>query len=221
MGLAALGCLLALLSPAFSVRQVVWSGNLRPAAARCQAFEAASRGQPLYLLAEKELRRMLRLDADKARVRFARHWPGTLEVQVTPRRAAMVTESGTVLDAQGRVLAAKHGMPGLLRLRGFALAEDGKSLEPEERRWLRRVQEALGDAGLGLARLERRGDDLILLLAQTETKVLLSTTHLEAGLAKLSLVRSLLAQAPPRLDLRFRDQIVVDMPPRGARHGRG
>jgi len=221
MALAALGCLVALLSPAFSVRHVVWSGHLRPAAARCQALEAASHGRPLYLLPERELRGLLRLDADKMRIRFARHAPGTLEVRVTPRRAAMQMENGVVLDGRGRVLAKEHALPGLLRVGGFGLAEDGKCLEPEASRCLERVQEALQETGLALSRLERRNDDLVLLLTQPETRVLLSVQHLEAGLDKLSLVLPMLAQAPARLDLRFRDQIVVEQPPRGARHGRG
>lgn len=222
-GLAALACLAALLSPALSVHRVAWTGHVQVAARHCQAVEKASLGRPLYLLAERRLRALLEIDPEVATVRFARHWPGTLEVRVVPRRAAVVTENGVVLDRQGRVLERQHALPGLTRIRGFALAEDGTHLDPDAARLLRRIQESLGRAGISISRLELRGDDLHLLLSSSDTRLLLSARALDAGLRKLALLRPVLAAAtlPPRVDLRFRDQIVIEARRTEARRGRG
>jgi len=221
--LAALACLVALLSPALVVRQVAWTGVVQVAPARCQAVEKASRGRPLFLLPERRLRALLALEPEIAAVRFARHAPGTLEVRVTPRRAAAVTENGTVLDRHGRVLDAKHALPGVTRIRGFALADGGTRLEPESARLLACVQRGLARAGIAVGRVERRGDDLQLQVSGSDSRLLLSARAVDAGLGKLALLRPVLSapELPSRVDLRFRDQIVIQARQVEVRRGRG
>ena len=222
-GLAAGACLVALLSPGFAVRSVAWTGNVQVAPSRCQALEAASLGRPLFLLPERRLRRLLDIDPETARVDFARRWPGELEVQVAPRRAVAITEKGTVLDRHGRALDPKHALPGLTRIHGFALAEDGARLEPDAARLLADLQRGIAGAGVTVSRVERRGDDLQLQLSSSDTRLLLSARSLDVGLRKLALLRPMLAAAelPPRVDLRFRDQIVIQARRTEARRGRG
>ena len=222
-GLAAFACVAALLSPALSVRRVAWTGPIQVPRSHCQAVEEACLGRPLYLLPERQVRAGLGIDPETAVVDWVRHAPGLLEVRVTPRRAVAVTEGGIVVDRHGRALDRKHALPGLLSIRGFALADDRTALDPDAARLLERVLQGLERAGIPSARVDRRGDDLHVTLVASDTRLVLSARALDTSLRKLALLRPLLATAtlPPRVDLRFRDQIVIDTRRSEARRGRG
>jgi len=217
-GLAVCAAVLALVSPPLRVRTVVWTGSLPPPEGRPRAFEAASLGRPLFLLPEKALRTSLQLDPARVRMRLHRHFPGTLEVQLLPHRAAVVTDAGVVLDARGRVLGPDHSLPGLTVLAGFGL-EAGR-LEPSGRRILATLGRRLDAAGLAPARIERRAGDLVLVL-RSGTRVRLRADRLESDLLKLRLYEQSLGDGhmPTEIDLRFRDQVVVRGAPRSGTQG--
>ena len=210
MGIATSAILLLVLSPAFTVQDVAWTGNLRPGKSVSAAVEKASLGHALALLPESRLRALLRLSPEEVRVEFVRHWPRSLEVRVWPRRAAFVDAEGTAFDEEGRVLEARHALPGVTRIQGFARAEDGH-LEPADARLLQQLRRGLGKAAFAISRIERRGDDVLLHVEQPKAKILLSVTDLAAGLRKLAMLEATLSSEslPARIDLRFRDQIVT------------
>ncbi len=222
-GIAASAVLLLSLSPALTVQHVAWTGNVRPGKAGCAAIEKASLGEPLFLLPESRLRALLQFHPDEVRVEFVRHWPGSLEIQVLPRRAAFVNESGTAFDAEGRILEARHALRGLTRIQGFALVEDGSRLESADAKLLRQLRDGLKQSAFAITRIERRGDDVVLHTDPPMTKIVFSGADLAAGLRKLEMLdATLLPAAPPaRIDLRFRDQIVVTPRQVEARRGRG
>ena len=195
-------------SPLLRVRTVVWTGSLPPPARGLRAFEAASLGRPLLLLPERPLCSTLQLDPAAVRVQLVRHLPRTLEVRLVPRSAAVVTDTGVVLDARGRGLDSAHAVAGLPVLAGFAVR--GDRLEPEGRRLLRALGRRLDAAGLAPARIERRDDTLLLVLRQG-TRVRLHVDRVEAELQKLRLYEGSLeaGSMPAEIDLRFQDQVVV------------
>lgn len=221
LGLAAGLGVVALLSPALQVREVVWAGSLRPEPARMAALEAAAVGRPLLLGCDVDWRHHLQLAAEDVQIHFERHLPGTLEIIVNPLLATMVLDDDVLLDRQGNVLVGARAVPGLPRLRGFDLAAGRGKLDPESSRQCVQLLDGMARAGLPFASVERRGDELVVGLAQSQVQLLLSARELDAGLRKLQMLlcRFDATTLPLRIDLRFRGQIVLDS--REARRGRG
>ncbi len=220
-GLATCLGALALFSPALQVREVVWAGSLRPEPAHRLGLEAAAHGKPLLLSRDAALRELLQFTPGQVRIDFARHLPGTLQVTVTPIIAAMVLDDGVLLDRQGQVLDASLAVPGLPCLRGFVLDAKRQRLEPEAARQCAALLAGMTRAGLAIAAAERRGDDLVVTLQQSRVEVRFAADDLDTGLRKLSMLlcRFEPADLPARVDLRFRDQIVLESGE--ARRGRG
>ena len=221
-GLAALVCILLLLSPSLAVRTVLWTGVVGPPEPRCQEFEAASLGKPLMLLSHSYLEELLQVDSQRLRVHFKRHLPGTLEVVVLPRFAVWVTSRGEVLDGQGAQLDSTHAVPGLQELDGFALDATHGGLTVVDVQALSLLREAVLETGLDVTVVARRGDDLVLTLSPSRRQVWLSARHLQSGLHKLRMLyrRLDVESLPSHVDLRFRDQIVLASGSREVRHGK-
>jgi hypothetical protein len=210
-----------LLSPSFTVRTVRWNGVVQPVQSRLQEVEAAVLGRPLMLLSQNELEDLLQVDSRKLRLRFERHLPGTLEIVVMPRLAAWVVSDGRVFDAQGRPLDSSHAVPGLKRVDGFTLTDADGQPRPEEVRLLRALLDLERQSGLWLQAVARRGDDLVLTLSPSGQQVWLRVSQFELGLQKLRMLgrRHDGANLPSRVDLRFRNQIVLASTTREARRG--
>ncbi|UCE02284.1 MAG: hypothetical protein JSW67_13700 [Candidatus Latescibacterota bacterium] len=202
---------LLLLSPLLRVRTVVWTGSIPVEAARYQAVERASLGQPLALLPESELLELLGVDHTSVRVALKRHPPATLEVCLVPRHALARTAAGVAFDAAGRKLAARHTSSGLPLALGFAPSADGRAVGAADAALIARVLSALGTPALAPARIERQGRELLLTLARG-VQVRLHAQQLERELRKLVLFEHSLgtAELPPQIDLRYRDQIVIE-----------
>ncbi|MFQ5601365.1 MAG: cell division protein FtsQ/DivIB [Candidatus Krumholzibacteriia bacterium] len=205
----ALGVLLV--SPWLRVRTVVWTGSLQIPDHSCRDFEAASLGQPLFLLPERTLRTRLDLDPVCVRVALRRHLPQTLEICVEPRHAVARTVQGAVLDERGRVLDQPHASAGLPILHGFALGARGDRLDRDGCRLLSALCGGGGAGGLVPTAVRRTGAEVELTLAASGTRVRLLAGRLEEQLEKLRVFEKGLGSAalPPYVDLRFRNQVVV------------
>src|SRR5262249_40189007 len=158
-----------------------------------RALEAASLDRPLLLLPERRLCATLQLDPAAVRIDLVRHLPRTLEVRLVPRSAAVVTDTGVVLDARGRGLDSAHALSGLPVLAGYEVR--GDRLEPDGRRLLRALGRRLDASGLAPVRIEKRGGTLLLVL-RVGTRVRLDADRVDAELLKLRLYESSLAASP-------------------------
>lgn len=221
-GLAAGACVLLLLSPSLAVRQVSWTGAAQPPAARRQALEARVVGRPLMLLSQRRLEHLLEVDSSKLSLRFERHLPGTLEVIVVPRFAVWLLAPDQVLDARGRLLDPSHAVPGLKRLTGFALDPERNALQRDDQPLLARLLQTERQTGLEWDAVLRQGNDLVLTLRPSQQQVWLASNRLDSGLRKLCMLarRMEAAELPGRVDLRYRDQIVLAAHGREARDAR-
>lgn len=215
--------LLALIaiSPWTRVERVVWTGAVRIDAARYLRLEAASLGSPLLLLSELRLRRALGPETDDLRIRLHRHLPSTLEVRLEARRARVQLDDGTALDERGRVVAAPASVAGLPRLRGFPLAEGGKSLEARAARLYRELRPLLEQPALVPESIALEAEDLRLVLAETGAQVRLDAARAPQQIHKLRVFERSLGgeMLPESIDLRFQDQVVVRS--RGGRRAPG
>jgi hypothetical protein len=188
----------------------VWTGSIPVEAGRYHAVERASLGRPLALLPERLLLELLGVDPTSVRVALKRHAPATLEVCLLPRHALARTAEGVAFDAAGRKLAARHTSFGLPLALGFAPSEDGRAVRAADAALIARVLSELGTPALAPARIEREGSELLLTLARG-VQVRVHAQRLERELRKLVLFEHSLgtAELPPHIDLRYRDQIVI------------
>lgn len=217
-GGAVLLCAALILSPLFRVDTVVWTGSVVLAPEACKQVESASLGRALFMLPEGRLRADVD-DIGRLRIQFKKHLPNTLEVNVMSRFAVACTSEGAAVDGDGKVLGMAHADAGLPRLKGFALEHgrlDGAGVQ---------VVQALARMrrfpSLRAAQIERRGDDALLTLASSGTRVHLRLAALDAQLHKLRLYEQSLGvqELPAVVDLRFRHQVVVRTAVGGPRHG--
>ena len=127
----------AAMSPLLRVRAVSWTGPIRLTEAAYTPFETAVLGQPLLLLSEARVRRLLSIDNHVLETHLHRHLPATLEVRLEPRRSLARLADGDAVDAHGRRLAAAHALPGLPLLVGFEWNAKGDRLSRESQSVLR------------------------------------------------------------------------------------
>lgn len=221
-GLAAGACVLLLLSPSLAVRYVSWTGLAQPTAPRRQALEARVLGRPLMLLSQRRLEHLLEVDSSKLTLHFERHLPGTLEIVVAPRFAVWFLAPGQVLDARGRLLDPSHAVAGLKRLTGFSLDPEAGTLPRDDQPLLVRLLETEKRTGLEWDSVSRHGNDLVLTLRPSQQQVWLAANRLDAGLRKLCIMarRMEATELPGRVDLRYRDQIVLAADKREAKDAR-
>jgi cell division septal protein FtsQ len=223
---AATGVLLVVLvalalSPLLRVRNVMWTGSLRPSDSDCAAVEQALLGTPLWFASEADLRARAKLDNKLATLTLRRHLPATLEVTMRGRRAVARLESGDAIDARGRVLAPEHALAGLPRLDGFELAEGGKVIE--RRDLLAAILPLFELPTLAPSRIALRDEGLELVLADSGAQVRLDSERVTSQLLKLRVFEESLGgePLPGGIDLRFQDQVVVrDTGGRNARRAR-
>jgi cell division septal protein FtsQ len=214
-GCAVLLCGSLILSPLFRVDTVVWTGSVALAPEYCEWVESASLGQSLLMLPERMLRSRVH-DTGHLRIHLKKHLPNTLEVNVVSR-LAVATADGVAVDGNGGALRALHADAGLPRLSGFAL--HGGTLGVGGIRALQALEQLRRFPTLRAAHIERDGDDVVLTLASTGTRVRMRTAALDVQLRKLRLYeRSLgVEELPAVVDLRFRHQVVVRTAAGGAR----
>lgn len=109
---------LLLFSSVFGVGRVVVSGGSEGLAAEVRRQAAVEPGVPLLRVDAAEVaQRIVAGVPNLEQVTVKRDWPGTLRVQVTPRRAllAVRTPSGwELLDHEGVVVASAAAPPGAL-----------------------------------------------------------------------------------------------------------
>jgi len=207
-GCAVVLCGILLLSPLFRVTTVVWTGSVALAAQRCESIESSSLGESLLVLPHKRLQGATD-PAGRLQIQFKKHFPNTLEVSVDSRLAVACSDRGEALDASGHVLGSAHADPSLPKLHGFVVT-DGQ-LGVAGVRVLRALQPLLALPGLRPSDVERDGDDVVLTLARSATRVRVRLAALDAQLTKLRVYEQSLGtgELPGALDLRFRQQVVI------------
>jgi cell division septal protein FtsQ len=202
----------AAMSPLLRIRAVSWTGPIRLGESAYTPFETAVLGQPLLLLSEARVRRLLSLDNHVLEAQLHRHLPATLEVRLEPRRSLARLADGAAVDAKGRRLDPAHALPGLPLLVGFEWNAKGDRLTPAGLSLLRTVRPLceLPTLAPSEVRLEEDGD-LQLVLADSGTRVRLDAARANLQLRKLRVYEEGLGSdpLPGSIDLRFANQIVV------------
>ena len=201
-GLVTLLIATTLLSPALRVRTVVWTGGAPIPAGVCRRVEARALGQPLFVLPEKQLRRLIEAD-----VEVVRRPPSTLELRSQTPTALAVLPAGHLVRGDGRVTAGDP-TTGLVRLEGIEIAV-GDRVAPPVREFLQALRRELGAGPLSPRRALAQGDEWELWLAGGN-RVRLLATDVEAQLRKLRVFEQGLRHEslPALIDLRFAEQVV-------------
>jgi cell division septal protein FtsQ len=161
------------------------------------------------LLSEGALRGELAADPRTTRVVLRRHLPSTLEIRIEPRRAVARLDAASAVDADGRRLGREHALAGLPLLHGFEI--DGERMPREMRRILAAVGTLFEIPALVPSEVRLAGGDLVLLLADSGTRVRLDAERAEEQIVKLRIYEASLGgePLPGSIDLRFQDQVVV------------
>jgi hypothetical protein len=181
-----------LLSPPLRVRTVVWTGGSIPERV-CRRVEARALGKPLFVLPEKQLRRLVETD-----VEVVRRPPSTLELRLQTPAGLAVLPAGHLVRGDGRVTAGDP-TTGLVRLEGIEVAV-GDRVEPRVRAFLQALRRELGAGPLSPLRARAQGDEWQLWLAGDVEPQLRKLRVFEQGLRHESL--------PAEIDLRFAGQVV-------------
>jgi cell division septal protein FtsQ len=208
-------------SPLVQVRTVVWTGRVTLADQRYAQFESTVLGRSLWLLSEKRLSWLLAEDPSVFALEFRRHPPHTLEVCIQPRAAVARLSDGAVIDPEGRVIV---GVPfeDLPLLSGIAAPREGR-VDDTTRALLRALHDSLPTAAVRLSHIERQAEGWMLTLSDGGTRVRLSQEAVPVQLEKLRVYEQSLAQGdmPATIDLRWRDQIILQGQPGGSRDVQG
>ena len=169
----------------------------------------------------QRLSTLLAEDPDVFAFAFRRHPPHTLEVCIQPRDSVARLASGAVLDPQGRVVV---GIPlqDLPLLTGIAPPVEGR-VDELTAHLLQALHQHLPTAAVRLSKIERQEDGWMLTLAETGTYVRVGERGLAAQIEKLRVYEQSLAQGemPAALDLRWRDQIILERQPGGNQRVQG
>jgi len=212
-------CLFSLLvlfvhSPFVRVRTVVWTGHVTLEENQYKALENSVLGRSIWLLSEKRLSLFLAEDPGVFEVSFRRHVPHTLEICIEPRVAVARLASGEVVDPQGRIVRGV-AIEDLPLLQGIDAVPESHRVDATTATLLAALHAHLPTGAVRLRTIERRGDDWLLTLAESGTRVRMRTENVAAQIEKLRVYEQSLSQGemPRAIDLRWRDQIVLEKEP--------